>query len=245
MAWLIDGSNVLGALRLDRQSVDAKRDLARLCAAFARAKRTRVTCYFDGNEPPAFARHLGNTTIVFSGARTADELIVQRVEESASQMTVVTADRELQSRVARRRVRTVTAQEFVHELRAFRVHKKWAARIGRLTFPIPKTGKNFDVGAPTSNPSALNSNHLRSGFLSGGALLGSSSGVARRIAAIAEESPNSHGQQAGQHPGAATRRKVQQRIDRRSSKGASRRKEARVKRCGKSAPRTARAAPAR
>src|SRR5436305_5846484 len=98
MAWLIDGSNVLGAIRADRLSVEAKRELARLCAAFARAKRTRVTCYFDGNEPAAFARHLGNTTIVFSGARTADELIVQRVEEAASSFTVVTSDRELIAR---------------------------------------------------------------------------------------------------------------------------------------------------
>jgi predicted RNA-binding protein with PIN domain len=115
--WLIDGSNVLGAMRLDRASVDAKRELARLAAAFARAKRTRATCYFDGNEPPAFARHLGSTTIVFSGARTADDLIVQRAE-SAANLTVVTSDRELASRVSRRRVKVVTAQQFIGELRA-------------------------------------------------------------------------------------------------------------------------------
>src|SRR5205085_9064246 len=115
MPWLIDGSNVLGN---ERASVDAKRELARLCAAFARAKRTRVTCYFDGAEPAAFARHLGTTTIVFSGSRTADELIVLRVEESAANITVVTSDRELIARVSWRRVRIVTAQQFVHELRA-------------------------------------------------------------------------------------------------------------------------------
>src|SRR4051794_30305411 len=118
MAWLIDGSNVLGTMRLDRTNVDAKRELAQACASFARAKRTRVTCYFDGIEPPAFARHLGNTTIVFSGARTADELIAQRIEESNANHVVVTSDRELSTRVSRRRVRTMTAQEFVQELRS-------------------------------------------------------------------------------------------------------------------------------
>ena len=143
MAWLIDGSNVLGTLRLDRQSVDAKRELARLCAAFARAKRTRVTCYFDGNEPPAFARHLGNTTIVFSGARTADEMIVQRVEESAAQMTVVTADRELLARVTRRRVRTMTAQELVQELRAVNTAQETVNEDWEAYFSDPKNRKKF------------------------------------------------------------------------------------------------------
>jgi len=143
MAWLIDGSNVLGTLRLDRQSVDAKRELARLCAAFARAKRTRVTCYFDGNEPPAFARHLGNTTIVFSGARTADEMIVQRVEESAAQMTVVTADRELQTRVARRKVRIVTAQEFVQDLRSIRSAQEMVSEDWEAYFSDPKNREKF------------------------------------------------------------------------------------------------------
>jgi rRNA-processing protein FCF1 len=116
--WLIDGSNVLGAMRLDRASTDAKRELARLAAAFARAKRTRLTCYFDGVEPQAFARHLGNTTIVFSGSRTADEMIANRAEDIASNFTVVTSDRELASRVARRRVKVVSAPQFVKELRA-------------------------------------------------------------------------------------------------------------------------------
>lgn len=107
-------------MRLDRHSVDAKRELARLCASFARAKRTRVTCYFDGNEPPAFARHLGSATIVFSGARTADDLIIERTETSPSKLTVVTSDRALAARVGGRRVAIVTAHEFVQELRDLR-----------------------------------------------------------------------------------------------------------------------------
>jgi rRNA-processing protein FCF1 len=142
--WLIDGSNVLGAMRLDRASTDAKRELARLAAAFARAKRTRVTCYFDGVEPQAFARHLGNTTIVFSGSRAADELIANRTEESASNFTVVTSDRGLASRVARRRVNVISAQQFVNELRALESEPGEASADDWLAyFSDPKNREDF------------------------------------------------------------------------------------------------------
>ena len=75
MPWLIDGSNVLGAMRVDRQHDDSKRHLVRLLGAFARARRTRVTCFFDGPEPVSFGRTLGNVSVVFSGPRSADDLI--------------------------------------------------------------------------------------------------------------------------------------------------------------------------
>ena len=143
MAWLIDGSNVLGAMRLDRESVDGKRVLARLCAAFARAKRTRVTCYFDGVDPTAFARHLGQATIVFSGPRTADELIAQRVQETTSNATVVTSDGELSRRVASRRVRVVTAHEFVQELRALESSTETAEEDWAAYFSDPKNRQEF------------------------------------------------------------------------------------------------------
>lgn len=115
MPWLIDGSNVLGALRADRTAVEPKRELARLVAAFARARRTNVTCYFDGPEPPSFARHLGGATIVFSGTRSADELIIERVRSGASG-NVVTSDRELAARVGGRKVKVIDAAQFVREL---------------------------------------------------------------------------------------------------------------------------------
>ena len=142
--WLIDGSNVLGAMRLDRASTDAKRELTRLAAAFARAKRTRVTCYFDGVEPQAFARHLGNTTIVFSGSRTADDLIANRADDIASNFTVVTSDRGLASRVARRRVNIVSALQFVNELRALESEPGEASAEDWLAyFSDPKNREDF------------------------------------------------------------------------------------------------------
>lgn len=115
MPWLVDGSNVLGAIGADRTAAEPKRELARLVAAFARVRRTKLTCYFDGPEPPNFARHLGNATIVFSGTRAADDLIIERVRGGASGV-VVTNDRELASRVAGRRVKVVDTAQFVREL---------------------------------------------------------------------------------------------------------------------------------
>ena len=115
--WLIDGSNVLGAMRADRHAVESKRELARLVASFSRAKRTKVTLFFDGPEPPNFARHLGSTTIVFASKRKADEVIVEQAQ-AARDAHVVTSDRELAARVAGRRIEIVDAQQFLRDLEA-------------------------------------------------------------------------------------------------------------------------------
>lgn len=115
MPWLIDGSNVLGVMRVDRHSDESKRGLLRLLASFARAKKTRVTCVFDGPEPPSFARHLGSVTIVFSAPKSADELIVARAS-SGRGWNVVTSDRGLAARVERRQVRVVAPTAFIREM---------------------------------------------------------------------------------------------------------------------------------
>lgn len=113
--WLIDGSNVLGAMRADLHAVESKRGLARLVASFSRAKRTKVTLFFDGPEPANFARHLGSATVVFTAKRKADEVIVEQTR-AVRDAHVVTSDRELAARVAGRRVEVVDAQQFVRLL---------------------------------------------------------------------------------------------------------------------------------
>ena len=115
MPWLIDGSNVLGAMRADRHSDDAKRGLVRLLASFARAKRTKVACIFDGPEPASFATHLGSVSVAFSGARSADELIVERAANGRG-WNVVTSDRGLAARVERRQVSVVAPAAFIREM---------------------------------------------------------------------------------------------------------------------------------
>lgn len=114
MPWLVDGSNVLGAMRVDRHSERSKRHLVKLLASFARAKRTRVTCFFDGPEPGSFARGLGSVTVVFSGARSADDLIVERAR-SGRGWSVVTSDAGLAGRVRGRHVEVVSPQHLLGE----------------------------------------------------------------------------------------------------------------------------------
>jgi hypothetical protein len=115
MPWLIDGSNVLGAMRVDRHAEEGKRGLVRLLAGFARAKRTRVTCIFDGPEPASFAKHLGSVTVVFSGARAADDVIAERAA-SGRGWSVVTSDRGLAARVDRRQVEVVAPVAFIRQI---------------------------------------------------------------------------------------------------------------------------------
>jgi predicted RNA-binding protein with PIN domain len=117
MPWLVDGSNVLGAMRVDRHDDRAKRELVRLLAGFARAKRTRVTCVFDGPEPASFGKHLGSVTVVFSGGRSADEVIVERASTGRG-WSVATSDRELAARVQRREVTVVQATAMLREIEA-------------------------------------------------------------------------------------------------------------------------------
>jgi predicted RNA-binding protein with PIN domain len=115
MSWVIDGNNLLGRAGASRDAADSKRQLIRALANFARAKRTKVACYFDGPEPEHFGRHLGNVTVLFSGTRSADELIVKRVA-NGSGWKVVTADRGLSSRIQRRQVEVVDTGTFMAEL---------------------------------------------------------------------------------------------------------------------------------
>jgi predicted RNA-binding protein with PIN domain len=115
MPWLIDGSNVLGAMHVDRHSDEAKRGLVRLLASFARAKKTRVTCIFDGPEPASFGLHLGAVSVVFSSGRSADEIIIERARQGRG-WSVVTSDRGLAARVQRREVAIVAPQKLIREM---------------------------------------------------------------------------------------------------------------------------------
>ena len=112
MSWVIDGSNLLGSARTD---VASKRRLVQALAQFARARHTKVICTFDGNEPEHFGANLGRVKVVFSGARSADELIAKQVA-SGSGWKVVTSDRALGARIKRRTVEIVDASTFLREL---------------------------------------------------------------------------------------------------------------------------------
>lgn len=142
MPWLIDGSNVLGAMRADRHSDEAKRALLRLCAGFARAKRTKVTCIFDGPEPHSFARNLGGVVAVFSGGRSADELIAERAAQGRG-WSVVTSDRGLAARVQRRQVEVVQPGVFLREIELASTTDEAAGDDWAAWFSDPKNKLDF------------------------------------------------------------------------------------------------------
>ena len=141
MTWVVDGSNVLGAARADAA---AKRRLVQALARFARAKRTRVVCTFDGIEPEHFGRHLGGVSVVFSGARPADEMIAARVA-GGSGWKVVTSDRGLAARVRRRAVEIVAPAAFLHELESLPVSEEGSVTAEDWTayFDDPKNRNIF------------------------------------------------------------------------------------------------------
>jgi predicted RNA-binding protein with PIN domain len=112
MSWIIDGSNLLGQARGE---VGQKRKLVQALAQFARAKRTKVVCLFDGVEPEHFGAQLGGVSVIFSGARQADELIAKRVA-GGSGWKVVTSDRALAAKTRRREVEIVEVSAFLREL---------------------------------------------------------------------------------------------------------------------------------
>jgi len=113
--WVIDGNNVLGRRGAPRAEADAKRQLVRALARFARARRTKVVCFFDGDEPEHFGKSLGSVRVTFSGARPADELIAKTVAHGDG-WNVVTDDRALAARIRGRRVEVVDVRRFAAEL---------------------------------------------------------------------------------------------------------------------------------
>ncbi|HXH94081.1 MAG TPA: NYN domain-containing protein [Thermoanaerobaculia bacterium] len=115
MSWVIDGNNVLGRAGAARFSVERKLELVRTLGAFARINRTKVACYFDGPEPEQFGKTPGSVSVIFSGERSADDLIIKRVA-TGSGWSVVTADRALGARIKRREVAIIDPGRFMNEL---------------------------------------------------------------------------------------------------------------------------------
>lgn len=119
MRVLVDGSNLLGAMRLDRESDAAKRDLLRALASWARRRKAKVVCFFDGCRPDAFGTALGAVTARFTHPRAADDAIVEEIEKLAREpFRVVTSDLALGARCRGRRVEIVDARAFAREMEA-------------------------------------------------------------------------------------------------------------------------------
>ncbi len=139
MSWVVDGSNVLGQARADAAS---KRRLVQALVQLARAKRTKIVCMFDGDEPEHFGKQLGGVSVVFSGAQPADDLIAERVS-SGSGWKVVTSDRALADRIRRRGVEVVETPALLHELENLGPSEEVPAADWAAYFSDPKNRNVF------------------------------------------------------------------------------------------------------
>ncbi len=116
MSYLVDGSNLLGRFRRDREATSNQRELIRQLASFARRRRTEILCYFDGVPSENVGLQLGSLRVIYSRERSADDLISEEIErriKAGRTLHLVTSDRELSNRMSRRKVRCVSSEAFV------------------------------------------------------------------------------------------------------------------------------------
>ncbi|HVT05467.1 MAG TPA: NYN domain-containing protein [Thermoanaerobaculia bacterium] len=116
MQLLIDGSNVLGRMRADRENDDVKRALTRALASFCRRHHARVWCLFDGERPSGFGTSIGAVQVIFSGKRDADSVLVERALQLKGQVICVTSDAGLAGRVRSRRCEVRPADWLIRDL---------------------------------------------------------------------------------------------------------------------------------
>ena len=103
MPVIIDGNNLLHGLPKTEQNRDSVR---RAALDAVRSGGMSLTVVFDGPPPAGSAgpEHLGRLTIRYSGASSADDLILRLLPRTskASDWVVVTDDRALRNRVRER-----------------------------------------------------------------------------------------------------------------------------------------------
>jgi predicted RNA-binding protein with PIN domain len=118
MAYVVDGNNVMGQTPgWHRDKPKARRALVEKLAAFARAKKARVTVVFDGEPDAGFpngSAFRGVKILYAERGSDADSRIERLVESTPDRrgVTVVTSDRRLASTVRARGAGVIRSGEF-------------------------------------------------------------------------------------------------------------------------------------
>lgn len=151
MPYLIDAANLGGVLGGARGARNTEAILAFLLP-WAR-ERKQVVVVFDGPERPEMARQLGGVELVWSGPRTADDVIAQRVAaagKAAKSWTVITDDQSLARRCRDHGARVERASIFAQ----------------RSAQPAPKTksARSAQAAADKPVPTAQEIAHWREVF---------------------------------------------------------------------------------
>ncbi len=120
MPYLIDGNNLAHALGLSIGGLADREACTLLVASFCRSQGAHATVVFDGPAPlgAKAATQTHRVRILFSGGRSADEVILRLVGDSLTprDFTVITSDKSLGDRARHRGASVERAHEFSRRL---------------------------------------------------------------------------------------------------------------------------------
>ena len=120
MPYLVDGNNLAHALGFSNGTRADRESCARTVGGFCRVQGAQATLIFDG-PAPAGSRGGGQThrlRIIFSEARSADDLILQLLAGSKTprDFIVITSDKSLGDKARHKGARVEKAHEFARRL---------------------------------------------------------------------------------------------------------------------------------
>lgn len=120
MPYLVDGNNLAHALGLSIGGLADREACTRMVASFCRSQGARATVIFDGPAPDGAraATETQRVRVLFSGGRSADEVILRLVGDSKTprDFTVVTSDKSLGDKARHRGASVERAHEFSRRL---------------------------------------------------------------------------------------------------------------------------------
>ena len=124
MPYLIDGNNLIGAIRvIDIRDSAAREKMTRMLSAYQRAKNNSVTVVYDG-PPPDGVRpqsYLGKLKIVYAGPGSDADTRIREILERASEPTafiVVSSDKQVYSHARWLGAQAMRVMPFYKELQA-------------------------------------------------------------------------------------------------------------------------------
>ncbi len=122
MPYLIDGNNLIGAIRvIDIRDSAAREKMTRMLAAYQRAKNNSVIVVYDG-PPPGGVRsttNIGGLRIIYAGPESdADSRIRKILEQAAepSSFVVVSSDKQVYSHARWRGAKAMRVMPFFSDL---------------------------------------------------------------------------------------------------------------------------------
>jgi len=116
--WIIDGDNLRHAWPTHAGAALGRVALCEALRHWVRRAGVRVTVVFDGPAPrrelERQIRH-GEAEVIFSGPRSADEVIEDLIEQapSAANLVVVSSDHAVRAAARRRRAQAIKSHDFV------------------------------------------------------------------------------------------------------------------------------------